>query len=240
MLPKIISSNQASFLKGRSITKNILLAQEIIRDINKRNKLHNVVVKLDMAKAYDRVSWKYLVCVLRKPGFSERIIDMVVRIISNNWYTILMNEQSFCFFQSSRELKQGDPLSPTLFIIVAKVLSRALNNLFEDPTYKGYGMSKWRPIINYLSYANDTILFCSGEAYSIKKMMKVLRDYELVSGQMIKLDKSLFYLHDKVPPRVAARIKRITGIRQDGFPFTYLGCPILYGRRKKVYFDSLI
>lgn len=56
VLPKIISPNQVRFMKDRSITKNILLAQEIIRNINKRNKHTNVVVKLNMTKAYDRVS----------------------------------------------------------------------------------------------------------------------------------------------------------------------------------------
>ncbi|XP_049399723.1 uncharacterized protein LOC125863750 [Solanum stenotomum] len=84
-----------SFVKGRSITENVLLAQEIVRDINLRNKLHNVVVKLDMAKAYDR---------------------------------------------SSRGLKQGDPLSPTLFIIIVEVLARGLNSLYEDSDFKGINM----------------------------------------------------------------------------------------------------
>lgn len=120
----------------------MLLAQEIIRDINKRNKLHNVVVKLDMTKAYDIVSWKYLIQVIRKFDFSERLIDMIVRLISNNWYFILMNGRSFGFFQSSRELKQEDPLSPTLFIIAAEVLARSLNGLFEKEMFKGFGMPK--------------------------------------------------------------------------------------------------
>lgn len=57
-----------------------------------------MVVKLDMANAYDRVSWKFLVNVLRRFGYSERLIDMVVRLISNNWYTILINGQPFGFF----------------------------------------------------------------------------------------------------------------------------------------------
>lgn len=84
VLPKIISQNQAGFVKGRSITENVLLAQEIIRDINRRNRNTNVVVKLDMTKAYDRVSWIYLTKVLRCFGFSEVIIDMIWRLVSNN------------------------------------------------------------------------------------------------------------------------------------------------------------
>jgi len=76
----------------------VLLAQEIIRDISRRNQLYNVVVKLDMTKAYDRVSWKYLVQVLRRFGYSERIIDMIVRLLNNNWYSVIINGQSYGFF----------------------------------------------------------------------------------------------------------------------------------------------
>lgn len=70
-----------------------------------RNKNHNMVVNLDMEKAYDRVSWKYMIKVLRRFGFSERIIDMVVRIISNNCYSVLVNGQSFGFFPVIKRLE---------------------------------------------------------------------------------------------------------------------------------------
>lgn len=162
------------------------------------------------------------------------MIDMVVRLISNHWYSVLMNGQSFIFFQSSRGLKQGDLLSPTLFIIAAEVLARSFNRLFVDPMFIGYEMPKWSPKINHLSYADDTILFCSTHTGSMKKMINILREYEVVSGQMVNLDKSLFYLHEKFPTRIANRITRISGIAQGVFPFTYIGCPVFYGRKKKI------
>lgn len=105
VLPKIASNNQAGFVKGRSIIENVLLAQEIIRDINKRNQHINVMVKLDMTKAYNRVSWIYLTKVLRKFRFSEVLVDMVWRLMSNNWYSVLVNGQSYGLFKSSRRLK---------------------------------------------------------------------------------------------------------------------------------------
>ena len=70
-------------------------------------------------------------------------------------------------------------------IISAEVLSSDLNNLKLDKDYIGFGLPKWSEQINHLSYAYDTILFCLGHRYSVKKMMKILRDYEEVSGQLI-------------------------------------------------------
>lgn len=88
VLPKIISQKQSDFVKERSITENVLLSQEIIRDINRRKTNVNDVVKLDMAKAYNRVSWIFLTKVLRKFCFSEVVIDMVWRLMSNNLYSV--------------------------------------------------------------------------------------------------------------------------------------------------------
>lgn len=100
----------------------------------------------------------------------------------NNWYSVVINGKSYGFFKSTRGLKQGDPLSLTLFVIEAEVLSRGLNSLYDDEEYIGYGLPKWSPKINHLAYADDTILFDSGYRSSVIKMIKILRSYEEVSG----------------------------------------------------------
>lgn len=146
-LPSLISSNQSGFVKGRSIFENILLTREIVTDIRLRSKPANVVIKLDMAKAYDKVSWKYLLRVLRKMGFAEHFIIMIWNLLSNNFYSILVNG----FFHSTRGVKQGDPLSLALFILSAEVLSRSLNKLFDDNSFRGFGMPKWIDPLNHLA-----------------------------------------------------------------------------------------
>lgn len=77
ILRDLISSNQSEFVKGRSISENIMLAQNIIHHIKKPVIGGNVVLKLDMAKAYDRVSWSYICIAMRKMGFGEMFIDMI-------------------------------------------------------------------------------------------------------------------------------------------------------------------
>lgn len=180
ILPKLISPNQSGFMKGRCIVENILLTQEIVTDIRKRGRPTNVVIKLDMTKAYDRVSWLYLTRVMRKIGFNDVIVDMVWRLLANNWYSILLNGQSHGFFHSTRGVKHGNALSPALFIIAAEVLSRVLHSLFEEGSYQGFGLPRWSASLNHLAYADDTIIFKN----SLELIMNTLKEYERVSGQL--------------------------------------------------------
>ncbi|XP_060194905.1 uncharacterized protein LOC132624092 [Lycium barbarum] len=167
VLPSLISRNQTGFAKGMSIIENVLLAQEIVTDIRKSGKPANVVIKLGMAKAYDRVCWSFLVKVLERLGFASQFLDQIWRLLANHWYSVLFNGQSTGFFHSTRGVKQGDPLSPALFILSIEVLSRSLNALFDDSCYMGYRLPKWSFNINHLSYANDTIyLHFSREDFS--------------------------------------------------------------------------
>lgn len=76
-LPKLISSNQSGFVKRRRIIENVMLTLEIISDSRLRRKPANMVLKLDMSEAFDRVSWLYLARVLRKIGFAKIFIDMI-------------------------------------------------------------------------------------------------------------------------------------------------------------------
>ncbi|WMV30193.1 hypothetical protein MTR67_023578 [Solanum verrucosum] len=136
ILPLLISDNQSGFIRGRSITENIMLAQEITHGFKRPKEGDNVVINLDMTEAYGRVSWSFTCLVLRILGFGEFFIDLVWRIMSNNWYSIIINGYIHGFFHLTRGLKQGDPLSPALFSLGAEVLSRMLNIIQQSPMYK--------------------------------------------------------------------------------------------------------
>ena len=185
VLPSIISPQQSGFVKGRQIFDNFLLAQELISDIRRPNRGGNIVLKLDMAKAYDRVSWPFLLQVLRRFGFGERWIDMIWRLISNVWFSVLINGAPQGFFKSSRGLCQGDPISPGLFVISAEVLSRLLNSLLLCKGFKPFKVRPGCPSITHLAYADDVIIFSSGLKRSIRLVMNVLHSYVSISGQKV-------------------------------------------------------
>ncbi|XP_019240872.1 PREDICTED: uncharacterized protein LOC109220861 [Nicotiana attenuata] len=240
ILPRIISPNQTGFVKGRNISENIMLAQEIVQGIKKPNVGGNVVIKLDMAKAYDRVSWAFTCIIMRRLGFNERIIDMVWRTLSNNWYSVIVNGTRCGFFHSTRGLKQGDPLAPALFIIGAELLSKMLNNMTHDQFFNGFYMERRGPQITHLSFADDIIIFTSGSRYSLHKIMGILQAYEQTSGQLINKNKSHFMVSPSAFQSTSRRVTQITGFSRKNSPITYLGCPLYTGRKRIIFFNSII
>lgn len=81
LLPAIISQEQSAFVKGRHITENIALAQELTYELARKTRGHNIILKLDMAKAYDRLEWDFLFAILEKFGFCKNFIDLVGKLI---------------------------------------------------------------------------------------------------------------------------------------------------------------
>ncbi|XP_075095058.1 uncharacterized protein LOC142173378 [Nicotiana tabacum] len=240
MLEKLISDNHSRFVKGRMIANNVQLAQEIVHNIKRNNNRGNVVIKMDMAKAYDRLSWNFLMVVMRKFDFSEAWIDIIWRLVSDVWYSIMINGSRKGLFTSSQGLKQGDPLSPSLFIIGAEVLSRSLNKLATHNNFTPFFMDQRGPIITHLAYADDIMIFTGGDKNSIKCIKSRIRRYEKVSGQKVNNDKSFFVTTPNTSASRINRIRRASRFMDKPFPFNYLGCPIYNGRKTISLFDGML
>lgn len=122
----VISPNQSAFIGGRQSLDGVLVANECIDSILK-NGDSGVLSKLDMEKAYDRVNWKFLDYMLGRMGFGIRWMRKCHNTIS---FSILLNGAFEDYFFSSQGLRQGDPLSPFLFIVVAKAFGVMLSKAF--------------------------------------------------------------------------------------------------------------
>nr|XP_009596641.1 uncharacterized protein LOC104092685 [Nicotiana tomentosiformis] len=173
-------------------------------------------------------------------GFTEHFITLIWNLLSNNWHSILVNGLSSGFFKSTRGVKEGDPLSPALFILSAEVPSRSLNRLCEDESFRRFGMPKWTKHLNHLAYADDTMIFAPAHQPSLKKIMTVLSSYEQISGQQINRAKSSYHMHANTANALIQKVEDITGLTRGQFPFMYLGYPIFYTRRRKDYYQDLI
>ncbi|XP_075074525.1 uncharacterized protein LOC107792240 [Nicotiana tabacum] len=155
-------------------------------------------------------------------------------------FNVLVNGQPHGFFKSTRGVKQGDPLSTTLFILAAEAMSRGLNVLHHNLYFCGFRMPKWSLKINHLAYADDAIIFSSSDDTTLRLIMEVLNACKAASRQLINKAKSAVYVHYFTSDEVVRKIEGITGIQRKYFPFIYLGCYIFYKRRKMEYYEDLI
>jgi hypothetical protein len=128
-------------MHDQKIMDNIVLVQEAIHS-SVRAKGKGMVVKLDMANAFDRVRHEFLFQVMERFGFSRNFIKWVATCINNPWISPLVNGRPTNFFQISRGLCQGCPLSPLLFIIMAEALNRKLEHEREIGNLPGLQIAR--------------------------------------------------------------------------------------------------
>ncbi|XP_060181404.1 uncharacterized protein LOC132611010 [Lycium barbarum] len=224
-LPKSITHTNLVLLPKKTVVE----AFSDMRPISLSNFINKVISRV----VHDRLD-KLLTRVIspNQTGFVKGM-----NIIEN---VLLTQEIAHGFFHSTRGVKQGDPLSPALFIIAAEALSRALNFLFDQPGFVGYGMPKWSADFNHLAYTDDTIIFSAAHNQSLQMIMDTLQEYEKVSGQLINKRKSFFYMFNKVSQELSQQVATITGFVRGHFPFTYLGVPITRARKRKVDYTALL
>ncbi|XP_042012194.1 uncharacterized protein LOC121760620 [Salvia splendens] len=211
----VISPNQSGFVKGRFLHDNVLLAQEMFHELARCSPAPNVAVKIDMAKAYDSFQWSFFLKVLRRIGFPDAWTGLIERCIGSCWFSVLINGVPAVFFKSTRGLRQGDPISPALFLIAADYLSRALDRLILGKKDMIFKASRRCMEISHLAYADDIIIFTQAAANPLHRLRACLDGYEGVSRQQISLPKSNIYIAE-------AHEQRAHAIQSEG-GFSYSG-----------------
>ncbi|CAH9069343.1 unnamed protein product [Cuscuta epithymum] len=239
VLPKLISEEQAGFVKGRDISDQILIAQEMVHAIDKKVRGSNVIIKLDMAKAFDQLSWSYLFEVLDRFGFSDKFISLIRNNLQSTYLSIMINGSPQGFFQPKRGVKQGDPISPFLFILASEGFSRGIKARMEKGLIKPFWMGNKGYPISHLGFADDLLIFINGDARSLVNFKKFLEDYQSASGQTVNLEKSNFITGKQATYR-SSTIHRIMGMRVSSLPMKYLGANLHKGMNKFQYCSNII
>ncbi|KAL4318371.1 hypothetical protein GQ457_18G011690 [Hibiscus cannabinus] len=227
LLPGFISENQSTFLKGRLISDNILIAHELLHYLcsskNGPNKV--AALKLDMEKAFDRVEWTFLRSVLLRMEFHSDCVDLLMDCVSSVTFRIWINGRLTPTIVPQRGLRQGDPLSPFPFVICMQGLSATLLDEKAVGRLLGIRASQKGPRVNHLL-----------EASRLKEVLRLFADS---SGQRINFGKSTVFYNPNTPLPHRRRLSSILGITEVFDPGIYLEVPLRVGKNKTNTFDFI-
>ena len=238
VLPKLISETQSAFVARRLISDNILIVQEMFHALRTNPSCQSkfVAVKTDMSKAYDRVEWSFLETMMLKMGFDERWIHLIMRCVSTVSYQVLINGEAKGKIVPSRRLRQGDPLSPFLFVLCTDVLISQLKQSEREKNLSGLKITRSSPPVSHLLFADDSLFFCKATQEECSELMRIIDVYSNASRQQLNKSKSSVLFGSKVVASSKHDLKRSLNINQEGGMGMYLGLPeTICGSKKQVF-----
>ncbi|GKD04054.1 putative RNA-directed DNA polymerase, eukaryota, reverse transcriptase zinc-binding domain protein [Tanacetum coccineum] len=224
VIDKIVSIEQSAFISGRQILDGPLILSELIGWYKKRKK-KMLFFKVDFEKAFDYVSWEYLDFVLHSLGFGYKWRSWIRACLHSSRASVLVNGSPTFEFSIKRGLRQGDPLSPFLFILVMEGLHCALSAAVSSSLIHGINLGSPDFTISHLFYADDVIITTEWNPGDLDNIIRVLHVFYLASGLKININKSNIYGID-VSEDAVSTMARNSRCAAGSFPFTYLGLPI--------------
>ncbi|GAU31848.1 hypothetical protein TSUD_114590 [Trifolium subterraneum] len=240
-LDKCVSQEQSAFVEARSILNNALIATEVIHALKRKTKDRRgeLALKIDISKAYDKVDWGFLRGVMTKMGFIEVWVRWVMICVSSVNYSVLMNSDRVGPISPGRGLRQGDPLSPYLFILVTECLTALIHQVVGRGDLHGVRICRGAPEVSHLLFADDCFLFCRANVAEVNELMRILHTYETASGQEVNLAKSEVFISRNMSQAAKEDLSRILGVKLVLGMGIYLGLPSMVARSKKAIFSYI-
>ncbi|GLT57157.1 hypothetical protein SLA2020_301450 [Shorea laevis] len=234
LLDSIISPCQASFVPGRRGSDNILILQELVYSFNRKSgRKGGMIIKIDLEKAYDRLEWSFIRETLIFFQLPSSLISLIMSCISSSSVSILVNGKATDMFLPSRGIRQGDPLSPYLFILCMEYLSLRFTEGTNSGLWKGCKAGRRGPILSHLFFADDLIFVGEASQQNCMFFSSIMQDFCMRSGLMINHEKSKVLFSENVHTQTRDTLCSLFGFPQTSSLGKYLGVPITAKRLKQ-------
>ncbi|KAL2237180.1 UNVERIFIED_CONTAM: Retrovirus-related Pol polyprotein from type-2 retrotransposable element R2DM [Sesamum indicum] len=224
VLEHLIDRCQATFVGGRNITDTIFLAQEMIRQYSRKRISPRYTINIDLHKAFDSVSWTFLSRVLHGYGFPQWFISWTMECVGTSSFSVSLNGSLHGFFPGKKGLRQGDPMSPALFLLSMEYFSRLVKRKTSSSDFN-YHPKCEKLKITHLLFADNLMLFSRGNLPSIHILMECLQEFRDASGLSVNTSKSCIFTAGVLNEELDEILAR-TEFARGEMPIRYLGIPL--------------
>lgn len=235
-IDKLVSHGQSAFIRGGAIQDNFLYVKNIIR-IAHRKRIPTVFLKLDLAKAFDSVNWGFLLEVLNRMGFGQKWRDMIAIFLASSSSRVLLNGSPGSPFLHRRGLRQGDPLSPLLFILVLEPLQKLLQLATDDGILSPLSVQAARLRASF--YADDAAVFINPVGTDLVAVQRLLRLFGDASGLRTNVEKCVAYPISCQWLNMEQILAGFGG-SSDVFPCKYLGLPLDFRKPSRAELQPIL
>eukprot|EP00253_Pinus_taeda_P033434 PITA_33434 len=188
LLPTLVSEEKTRYVEGRQILNNIIQAHEVVHSL-KSNKQAGMIIQLDLEKAYDKISWAYIREVLIAYGFDHNYIRWVMALVTTSIFSILLNGSPSKPFKPSRGLRQGNPLSPFLFILMMEGLGNVIKSAKAEGKIQGLKLTLNGDALTHQQLVDDTMLQDTPMVKEAPAFKQILNDFAMATGTKVSLTK---------------------------------------------------
>lgn len=207
VLPSLISPTQCSFVPRRQITDNVIIVQEMLHTMRrKQGKVGYMAIKIDFEKAYDRLRWSFIRHSLTELRLPQNMVDVMMRCISSTSLQVLWNGETTESFVPTRGIRQGDPLSPYIYVICMESLTHLIEEAVQVGSWKAVRASRNGPHLSNLAFADDLILFGEASMDQAKTIMTCLGKFCDMSGSKVSTAKSKIYFSNNTSEEIRGGI----------------------------------
>nr|KYP38810.1 Transposon TX1 uncharacterized [Cajanus cajan] len=195
IMEDFVGPNQCSFVPFRQSTDNIIITQEVIHSMKyKSGRKGWMAIKIDLEKAYDRLSWEFIRETLTDIGIPKNLIGLIWHCISSPSMQVLWNGEALSEFTPSRGIRQGDPLSPYIFVLCMERLFHLIDIAENHKLWKPIKLSKKGPPLSYLAFADDLILFSEATLDQAEIINTCMDLFCKSSGMKVSQEKTSLFL----------------------------------------------
>eukprot|EP00253_Pinus_taeda_P008572 PITA_08572 len=224
LLPLIISPEKSGYVEGRQITDGIILTHEIIHSL-KHTKKPSMLLKINLSKSFDNISWQYIQKILIAFGFDPSWTRWILSLLTSTFFSVLINGIPSDTFRPSRGIRQGDPLCPFLFVIIAEGLGCFLKSANINRHLKGLSFND-SPSFTHHQFVDDNMPYGHPSVQDARIFRDILSSFSDASGALINRVKSQIFFFN-TPVSTQRSIARILGFTIANLPSKYLGAPLI-------------